>query len=109
MTRGQMQRQLATKALQASIATLRTQLAEVTSTTTRLHNDLAAAVGTTNRLAEDLKRANDHILVLQGDRDRLTTALEVCTRRLASPYADKDPSRGGWRSANQMTEERSRG
>lgn len=41
-------------------------------------------------------------VVLLGDRDALTRALEVCTRRLASPTAEMDPSRGGWRSANML-------
>lgn len=42
-----------------------------------------------------------HILVLLGDRDALTRTLEVCTRRLASPTADRDPYRAGWRGVNQ--------
>ena len=43
-----------------------------------------------------------HTAVILGDRDALTRALEVCTRRLASPQADKDFSRAGWRA--QRTE-----
>lgn len=39
--------------------------------------------------------------VLQSDRDRLTAALEVVTRRLASPAAETVPSRAGWRAANE--------
>lgn len=39
-----------------------------------------------------------HQSVLLGDRDALTRALGVCTRRLTEPHADKDPSRAGWRA-----------
>jgi hypothetical protein len=45
-----------------------------------------------------------HKDVLLGDRDRLTATVEVLSRRLASPYADKDPVRGGWRGAQQATD-----
>lgn len=41
------------------------------------------------------------LAVLQSDRDRLTAALEVCTRRLASPAADQDATRAGWRYASE--------
>jgi len=44
----------------------------------------------------------DREIVLLGDRDALTRALEVCARRLASPIADKDPSRGGWRAVSAL-------
>lgn len=45
----------------------------------------------------------DHGMVLQSDRDRLTCALEVACRRLASPSADQDWTRAGWRTSNRMT------
>jgi chromosome segregation ATPase len=54
----------------------------------------------TKRHTAEIDQLRAHVLVLQGDRDALTRTLEVCTRRLSSPTADKDPSRGGWRSAN---------
>lgn len=48
------------------------------------------------------QRLEDHILVLQSDRDRITAALEVCVRRLASPHAEANIARGGWRGANRL-------
>lgn len=41
-------------------------------------------------------------LVLQSDRDRLTAALESCTRRLASPEAELDRTRAGWRASRDQ-------
>jgi multidrug resistance efflux pump len=38
------------------------------------------------------------IVVLQSDRDRLTATVEILSRRLASPAADRDVTRGGWRA-----------
>jgi hypothetical protein len=58
------------------------------------------------RFARETAGLHDHILVLQGDRDRLTATIEILSRRLASPYADKDPIRGGWRWANQLTDQK---
>lgn len=56
------------------------------------------------RFTRELSGLSDHAIVLQGDRDRLTATIEVLSRRLASPYADKDRIRGGWRGANQAME-----
>lgn len=47
-----------------------------------------------------------HIAVLQGDRDALTRTIEVLSRRLASPGADKDPARAGWRAAQAVEKAR---
>jgi chromosome segregation ATPase len=38
--------------------------------------------------------------VLESDRDRLTTVVEVLARRLMSPTAEHDRSRAGWRALN---------
>lgn len=53
---------------------------------------------TAQRLNEEI----EYTQVLQGDRDRLTAALELCTRRLASPYAERQLARAGWRGANTV-------
>jgi hypothetical protein len=44
-----------------------------------------------------------HNQVLQSDRDRLTATIESLARRLASPTAERDASRAGWRAANRLT------
>ena len=44
-----------------------------------------------------------HNLVLQSDRDRLTATIEALSRRLASPTAERDASRAGWRAANRLS------
>ena len=44
-----------------------------------------------------------HIAVLQGDRDALTRTIEVLSRRLASPQADRDPVRAGWRAQQALS------
>jgi len=49
--------------------------------------------------AHDEKDA--HIQVLLSDRDRLTAAIEILSRRLASPTADKHAHRAGWRAQNE--------
>lgn len=55
------------------------------------------------RLAErQAVQAQEHNLVLQSDRDRLVAALEVLTRRFASPTAETDPTRAGWRARNRQ-------
>jgi predicted RNase H-like nuclease (RuvC/YqgF family) len=54
------------------------------------------------RFTRELSSLSDHAIVLQGDRDRLTATIEVLSRRLASPYADRDAIRGGWRGANAL-------
>ena len=46
------------------------------------------------------KSFQDRLMVLQSDRDRLTATVEILARRLASPSADHDPARAGWRAAN---------
>lgn len=51
----------------------------------------------------ELQQARAHIQVLASDRDRLTATVEILSRRLASPAADSDPSRAGWRSTNATT------
>ncbi len=60
------------------------------------------------RLEKEIGRCHDHLTVLQSDRDRLTCALEVACRRLASPTADQDYTRGGWRAANRIYQEEGR-
>jgi hypothetical protein len=60
------------------------------------------------RLETEIGRCHDHLLVLQSDRDRLTCALEVACRRLASPTADQDYTRGGWRATNRIAQEEGR-
>lgn len=69
-----------------------------------LERDQARAEHAAYTQQADAERANllNQIDVLRSDRDRLTVALEVCTRRLASPGADSDPSRAGWRAANRQ-------
>lgn len=47
-----------------------------------------------------MQQAQDHIAVLQGDRDALTRTIEVLSRRLASPAADLNVTRAGYRYAN---------
>lgn len=81
---------------------LTNQLREAETKIATLADDLQAA-----RLArraaddqnkQDIERQGAHIGVLQGDRDALTRTIEVLSRRLASPGADKDPARAGWRA-----------
>jgi len=67
----------------------------------RLRTVLDDKINEADRHTRELTAAYDHTTVLQSDRDRLTVALEVCARRLASPAADRDVRRGGWRAANQ--------
>lgn len=50
-----------------------------------------------NRIAMTAEMGS-RIGVLESDRDRLTTAVEVLARRLVSPAAEKDRSRAGWRA-----------
>lgn len=57
---------------------------------------------TEERNKDLLTRHQNHIAVLAGDRDVLTRALEVCSRRLSSPAADQDPTRAGWRTNSPM-------
>ena len=57
---------------------------------------------------DQIIRHEQHAVVLQGDRDVLTRATEVLSRRLVSPMADHDPARGGWRSGNLMATPRVR-
>lgn len=72
--------------------------------------DTAVALRTqVERLNEALERSEDvrrhaqemdsaQISVLLGDRDRLTATVEILARRLASPSADRDATRAGWRA-----------
>lgn len=57
---------------------------------------------------DQLDEVRAQLLVVQSDRDRLTAALETCTRRLASPTAEKDATRAGWRAANLAASQYSR-
>jgi len=68
----------------------------------RLRTALDDKLDETASYRRELDAAHDHLTVLKSDRDRLTVALEVCTRRLASPGADRDLTRGGWRAANLL-------
>ncbi len=52
-----------------------------------------------NRILQTTEMAS-RIGVLESDRDRLTTVVEVLARRLMSPAAEKDRSRAGWRAMN---------
>ena len=52
-----------------------------------------------------LTQHEQHAMVLQGDRDALTRTIEVLSRRLASPAADRNPYRAGWRGANMAINE----
>lgn len=45
-----------------------------------------------------INQMGSRIGVLESDRDRLTTVVEVLARRLVSPQAELDRSRAGWRS-----------
>lgn len=64
----------------------------------RLENALSAL-----RLAERQQEQKEaHNLVLQSDRDRLTATIEALSRRLASPSAETDATRAGWRSASRQ-------
>jgi SMC interacting uncharacterized protein involved in chromosome segregation len=61
-----------------------------------------------DKQAADMRLKLDELEILYSDRDRLTAALEVCVRRLASPQVEKmgDRRRAGWR-ANSYTNEQS--
>ena len=87
------------KELQDRLRDLREQLNQTISERDTVEQKLAVATRANAFLQQ---RHNEHAAVLQGDRDVLTRALEVCTRRLASPIADKDPVRAGWRAANVL-------
>lgn len=52
----------------------------------------------------ELKAYRAQITVLLGDRDRLTATVEILSRRLMSPAAEHDVTRGGWRGANRNLE-----
>jgi chromosome segregation ATPase len=52
-----------------------------------------------------MQRRQGLIMVLQSDRDRLTATVETLSRRLASPAADEDPTRAGWRAGNAALEQ----
>jgi len=49
-------------------------------------------------LRRRLEEEQDYATVLASDRDRLTAALEVYTRRFASPNAERLLARAGWRA-----------
>lgn len=72
------------------------QLQEAVDTAT---DKVGNAYRTNDGLRAQLQKLHNHITVLQGDRDRLTAIVESLARRLASPSADYDPNRGGWRGA----------
>lgn len=69
--------------------------------------DAAQAAREALARAQEQEKSNSlgyeaHIAVLQGDRDALTRTIEVLSRRLASPQADRDPVRAGWRAQQAM-------
>lgn len=88
--------------LERTITDLRLDIGELTCTNEQLRWDLQQAekrVQAADASTEKLRELGAaHQRVLLGDRDVLTRALEVCTRRLASPAADRDPVRAGWRA-----------
>lgn len=49
-----------------------------------------------------LQQQASQIAVLSSDRDRLTATVESLARRLASPTAETDRTRAGWRHANEQ-------
>lgn len=63
-----------------------------------LRTKLKAAEHEIKNRAEMAVQMGSRIGVLQSDRDRLTTVVEVLARRLMSPIAEMDQSRAGWRS-----------
>lgn len=67
----------------------------------RLQRQYDAIVSDTRVLHERLETQAGQIEVLRSDRDRLTAAIEVMARRHASPAAESDPSRAGWRHAQR--------
>lgn len=79
-----------------------TRLVEESTTAQRARRDAERAAD--SRVLE-IDQLRAHVL-LQGDRDALTRTIEVLARRLASPAADKDPSRGGWRSLSIIEKDR---
>jgi len=93
------ERQQAAQTKDQTIAVLQEAIAQRNGDYTILLDRLHRAEETNTLL---IQQATEHATVLQGDRDALTRALEVCTRRLASPMADRDPRRAGWRAANAL-------
>ena len=89
----------------ATIEYLQGQVRELREHTGHLIDQIRQMTDQQTSLQQDLSRKRAayeaHTIVLQGDRDALTRVVEVLSRRLASPAADHDPSRGGWRSANK--------
>lgn len=81
----------------------REELAHANDERRRLERELVGAQHEiTNRIGMTTEMAS-RIGVLESDRDRLTTVVEVLARRLMSPAAEKDRSRAGWRAlTNQM-------
>lgn len=64
--------------------------------------DLRAMAHQRDNYKESAEKSGVHVVVLLSDRDRLTAALEVLTRRFASPHAEQDPSRAGWRASARV-------
>lgn len=53
--------------------------------------------GALDRCRAVIEEQHAQIEVLSSDRDRLTTVVEVLSRRIVSPRAETDARRAGWR------------
>lgn len=73
-----------------------------------LKNQCAALSHQVENLQRELEIRSSRLMVLQSDRDRLTAAIEVMARRHASPSAENDRTRAGWRHAQANSEEATR-
>jgi chromosome segregation ATPase len=81
------------------------EVARLKDQITQLEGLLADTRKEVDYTAGVMQRRQGLILVLQSDRDRLTATIEVLSRRLASPAADEDPTRAGWRAGNAALQE----
>jgi len=90
------------RALSAQIVELQEALTLRMDLTESLRHELAR---NTERTKDLIAQHEQHAMVLLGDRDALTRTIEVLSRRLASPAADRDPYRAGWRGANMAINE----
>lgn len=74
------------------------ELSHEQSATSELRRDLRGMEHQVTNYKTQAVQMGSRIGVLESDRDRLTTVVEVLARRLVSPAAEMDRSRAGWRS-----------
>lgn len=92
--------------LRRIIATLRAELASTGEERLAARREVGEVKREIETLTETYRKMtaerDAQIKVLQSDRDRLTTAVEVLSRRIVSPAAERDVTRAGWRYAMEQ-------